>query len=60
MMAESWSSGTKMRQLLLCNGMVNMFPWQRMNMQQQRDLGTNVFYVLRNEPIAKPNRINNQ
>jgi hypothetical protein len=55
MTAESWSSGTKMRQLLLCNGVVNMFPWKRMNMQQQRDLGRNVFYVVRDEPIARPN-----
>jgi hypothetical protein len=28
MMAESQYSATEMRQLLLCNGMVNMFQWQ--------------------------------
>jgi hypothetical protein len=49
MMAESWNSGTKQWQPLLGNSAVNMFPQQQINMQQQRNHGSNVFSVVHAE-----------
>lgn len=54
-MTESRSWGRIKRKLLLWKGVVNMFPWQWMNMQQHRDHGSNAFYVVCTEAIARPN-----
>jgi hypothetical protein len=51
MMADSQSSGTKIRQPLICNGMVNMFLWQQTNMQH-RNYGSDVFYVILPRPYS--------
>jgi hypothetical protein len=49
--AESWNSGTKKRQPLLGNRMVNMIPWQWINTQQQRNHGSDVSHVVHAEAI---------